>query len=197
MKILFASQNQGKQKEIRALLGNSIDLVFPQDLALESLDVEETGTSFEENAFLKAKAFASKSGLTCISDDSGLSVDALDSLPGVYSDRYFPGTAQEKNLKLLKKLGKNKNRFAQFTTVICLYDPTLQKAKYFVGEIRGSISLEAKGSEGFGYDPIFIPEGSNQTWGEMGSEEKNKNSHRSIALNKLKEYLCISHPKKS
>ncbi|MEN8253519.1 MAG: RdgB/HAM1 family non-canonical purine NTP pyrophosphatase [Patescibacteria group bacterium] len=189
MKLLFATQNKGKQEEIRDLLGKSVELLFPSDLALSDLEVEESGNTFKENAFLKAKTFADEFAVITAADDSGLSVEMLDGMPGVYSDRFFSGNASDKNLALLEKLGNNKNRQAKFTTAICLYNPISKEAKYFLGKINGLIALRVKGERGFGYDPIFIPEGSNKTWGELGPEEKSKNSHRAKALNKLKQYL--------
>lgn len=191
MRVLFATQNRGKQAEFKAMLYEVVDSVFPDDIGLADFEVAETGKDFKENAFLKAKAFAEESDLLTVADDSGLSVEALDGLPGVYSHRYFPGSDREKNIALLKKLEGVKDRSAIFSTVLCLYNPKSKQAKYFVGEVSGSIATAIRGEQGFGYDPVFISQGNTQTWAELGSKIKNKNSHRQIALEKLKNYLVL------
>ncbi len=198
LKLLFATQNPGKLREIRAILTEeNIEVISPADsnrldnsqTPLSQLDVEETGNSFTQNAFLKAQAFATRSMLLTAADDSGLEVEELDGFPGVKSARWIKGSDQERNQALLEKLQNASNRKAKFVTVICLYDPILDETQYFKGEILGKIAKQAEGNEGFGYDPIFIPEGYNQTFAQLGLELKNKLSHRHKALKKLKLYL--------
>jgi XTP/dITP diphosphohydrolase len=198
VKLLFATQNPGKLREIQTILaGKDLEVLSPAECygldssqtSLSQLEVEETGNSFTQNAFLKAQAFATRSMLLTAADDSGLAVEALDGFPGVKSARWINGSDQERNQALLEKLKNVSNRKAKFVTVICLYDPILDETKYFKGEIQGRIAKQPQGNEGFGYDPIFIPEGYNQTFAQLGLDLKNKLSHRHKALKKLKSYL--------
>ena len=184
-KLVIASHNQGKIKEISELLAPfGIDVVSAVDLNLP--DVEETGTTFEENARLKAVALAKISGEFCLADDSGLCVDALDGRPGVYSARYAPNRDFDKGMEMLlqevSQSGK-KTRTAHFSCVIALADPKDLSCKIFEGRVNGHLSEEKHGNGGFGYDPIFVPdEGDGRTFAEMNGEEKSKISHRGRAL---------------
>lgn len=184
-KLVIASHNQGKIKEISELLAPfGIEVVSAVDLNLP--DVEETGTTFEENSRLKAVALAKLSGEFCLADDSGLCVDALDGRPGVYSARYAPNRDFDKGMEMLlqevAQSGK-KTRAAHFSCVIALADPKDLSCKIFEGRVNGHLSEEKHGSGGFGYDPIFVPdEGDGRTFAEMCGEEKSKISHRGRAL---------------
>lgn len=184
-KLVIASHNQGKIKEISELLSPfGIEVVSAVDLNLP--DVEETGTTFEENARLKAVALAKLSGEFCLADDSGLCVDALDGRPGVYSARYAPNRDFDKGMEMLlqevAQSGK-KTRAAHFSCVIALADPKDLSCKIFEGRVNGHLSEEKHGNGGFGYDPIFVPdEGDGRTFAEMNGEEKSKISHRGRAL---------------
>jgi XTP/dITP diphosphohydrolase len=191
-KILIATTNQGKIFELVELFKDfpTVEIVTLSDLDLADMDVEETGSTFAENAELKAVAYAQASRLPTIADDSGLEVDALDGRPGVMSDRWHPGTPSEKNQHLLSLLHGKSNRQAKFTSVVCLAVPNYaNKSLAFTGEVTGQIAESETGNEGFGYDPVFIPDGYDQTFAELGTNEKNKLSHRAKALAKLKDYL--------
>ncbi|MBU1033738.1 RdgB/HAM1 family non-canonical purine NTP pyrophosphatase [Patescibacteria group bacterium] len=201
MNIFIASANDGKIKEIKAILANnSLNLLSILDteqlnrLGLsidQDFDVIEDGKTFQDNALLKAKAYADLTKMPVIADDSGLEVEALDGFPSVNSNRWFDGTVGERNLALLDLLKDKKNRQARFYSVICYFDPANNEANFFDGEIKGQIALEPKGSkiEGFGYDPIFIPEGFDKSFAELGAEFKNTISHRRKALSKLSQYV--------
>lgn len=190
-KLLVATTNLGKQKEIAQILAKiEFDIVFPQDLdSVSSLEVEEAGETFAENALLKAQAYAEKSGLLTVADDSGLVVQALDDFPGVRSGRWLKGTGRERAHGILAKLGSNKERGAAFVTVACLYNPDTQEAEYFEGKVVGTITTELRGSEGFDYDYIFIPEGRTKTFSELGVTAKNEFSHRAVAFQKVSNFL--------
>lgn len=190
-KILIATQNKGKLLEFESLLGDlGYEVLSPVAFdSVRDLEVEETGETFEDNSLLKAKAFAERTQLLTIADDSGLELYALEGFPGVRSDRWMTGTAQQKNQALLKKIENVDDRTARFVSCLCLFDPISGKEKFFRGEIEGEISYEEAGVGGFGYDPIFIPLGFDLTFAELGKDVKNEISHRKIALNKLKNYL--------
>ncbi len=189
-KILLASHNEGKIKEVKEILAPlGIELISANELNLP--DVEETGTTFEENAILKAKAFAKSSGLYCIADDSGLCVNALNGAPGVYSARYAPNRDFNKGMdKLIADITATDSNdwSAYFQCVIALSSPT-EDIKLFDGRIYGKISPTKLGDAGFGYDPIFIPDGYTTSFGEMDKAEKNNISHRGNALKKLQQHL--------
>lgn len=191
MKILVATTNPGKQREIATLLEHpQIKVLFPQDLAaVSALKVEETGTTFQENALLKAEAYAAGTNLLTVADDSGLEVTALDGFPGVHSARWHPGSDQERVQALLEKLKNEQNREAKFVTVACLFDPKTKESQYFKGEIIGTLSETARGTAGFAYDFIFIPKGHTQTFSELGVAAKNDFSHRAAAFLKVREFL--------
>lgn len=184
MKLLLATQNSGKIAEIRQMLaGVSVEIVVPE----RDLAVEETGESFEENAFLKAKAYSdAHEGILALADDSGLLVDALNGQPGVFSKRYGD-TDLERNQKLLAEMEIKESRAARFIAVLCMYGSGVSEC--FEGKVEGSIAHEMRGEKGFGYDPVFIPDGYEQTFAELGSEVKNHLSHRARALEKVKEWL--------
>lgn len=194
MVILLATNNQHKKNEIQKILNgfnlNDIELITPESLGI-SIEVEETSDNLEGNAKLKAEAFAKISGLPVIADDTGLEIDYLDGRPGVYSARFAGEDGNDarnrlKVLKLLQNIPDNK-RTAKFRTVICLFINS--QIKFIEGVCKGIIIDEERGSNGFGYDSIFIPEGFKKTFAEMSGEEKNQISHRSIAINKLAEFL--------
>lgn len=180
-KLVLASHNQGKIDELSQMLKPyGVKILSARDLELP--DVEETGKTFAENAALKAETLSKYTGLPCLADDSGLCVDALDGRPGVYSARYAPDNDARIN-KLLQELqasGK-KDRSAHFSCVLALKIPQ-QKTKFFEGRVDGKIIEERRGNQGFGFDPVFVPEGYDCTFAEMTKEEKAKISHRGRAL---------------
>ena len=158
-------------------------------------DVEETGKTFEENAYIKALAAAKKQNIPCFADDSGLCVDAMGGKPGIYTARYAPNRDFNKGMdKLLNELAETKssNRSAYFSCVIVLAHPD-GKFKSFEGRVDGNIATQKMGSSGFGYDPIFIPTGFNISFAEFSEEEKNKISHRGRALQKFIHYLTTTN----
>lgn len=200
MKVFIASNNKGKIKEIKEIF-RDLEIEFLSVLDTDRLkelnieipvgfDVEETGETFTDNAFLKAEAYSELTKLPVMADDSGLEVMALDDFPGVQSNRWMEGTTEEKNIALLKKLSGMKRK-ARFRTVICYFDKKTGEKEFFNGEVRGEIAKEIKGPKhvGFGYDPIFIPEGYDKTFSELGYEIKNKISHRSQSLQQLSRFF--------
>ncbi len=186
--IIFASANAHKLDEIRSMLPADVQLLSSADIGFTE-EVDETGDTFEENAELKAEALYNFSGKPCFADDSGLEVKALKKQPGVKSARYAgePVNHQKNTELLLRNLDGKKDRSARFVTLICL--KTADKTLFFEGEVKGSIATEPRGTNGFGYDPVFIPEGETRTFAEMSSEEKNAISHRKNAVNKLLDFL--------
>jgi len=196
MKLVIATHNQGKLAEYRGLLADwPFELVSLSDLGIE-VDVEETGDTFESNARLKAEQYGEMTGLLTIADDSGLSIDALEGRPGVYSARYGgPGLNDAgRRHKVLKELEDVplEQRTAQFECVIALYDPA-KKVTYFVaGSCKGHITLEDQDAgQGFGYDAIFQPIGYLQTFGELSSDIKHTLSHRGQATAGLPEIIKL------
>lgn len=191
MKLLLASNNAGKLREFRKILSiNDIEIVSPEDLGI-SLEVEETGTDFKENAFIKAEAFCKAGSMIAIADDSGLCVEALNGEPGVNSARYtgrHSDSDDERIAFLLNKLGDERNRKAKFVSHICIVFPDGRRIDA-EGKLKGQIAFEKRGSGGFGYDSIFLPEGGEKTLAELSEEEKNSISHRRRALDKLKKKL--------
>lgn len=190
--LLIATQNIGKQKEFAKLLAElSLELVFPQNIEkLSKLDVEESGESICANSNLKAVAFAQLAGILSLADDSSLEVDALDGAPGIHSKRFFAGDAKDRNQEILKRMKNQIQRQARFKTCLCLVDPQdPNQVEYFTGEMTGEISHSEQGSYGFDYDRIFIPEGYDQTYAQLGEVIKNTQSHRQKAFAKLKNYL--------
>jgi len=188
MKLVFASNNQHKLEEVRACLHESSEIISLADVWPGAV-LAETADTLEGNAILKAEQVFTHTGKICISDDSGLEVDALDGRPGVFSARFAGEQASdaENRNHLLNLLEYETIRTARFRTVICL--KTAQEHVFFEGVLDGSIARVALGHFGFGYDSIFIPAGQTRTLAEFRPEEKNAVSHRSIALNKLLQYL--------
>ncbi|MBR2299794.1 MAG: RdgB/HAM1 family non-canonical purine NTP pyrophosphatase [Alphaproteobacteria bacterium] len=188
--IIFASHNKGKIAEIRQILAPlSIKVISADEVDLP--DVEETGTTFEENAALKALTIAKLKNVPCLADDSGLCVDALGGRPGVYSARYAPNRDFQKAMQmLLSEMAETKsaNRDAHFSCVIVLGYPC-GKYERFEGRVDGQIAFEPRGESGFGFDPIFEPDGYDKTFAELGAEIKNKISHRGRALQKFVAFL--------
>ncbi len=187
-RLFFGTGNAKKLKEIGEILGNRFQILSFHDLEAP-LEVEETEDTLQGNARLKALAFFEATGIPCFADDTGLEVTALDGAPGVYSARYAgPENNAEANMaKLLDALSGHTDRSARFRTVIAWYDGT--ELQYFEGALLGHIGFEPRGRSGFGYDPIFIPEGEMRTLAEMSPEEKNAISHRARAVNSFAAYL--------
>ncbi|MCG8580580.1 MAG: non-canonical purine NTP diphosphatase [Bacteroidales bacterium] len=188
MNLVFATNNQHKLEEIQALLGDTIKVLSLKDINCHD-DIPETGTTLEANALQKSDYIYSRYNISCFADDTGLEIDALDGEPGVYSARYagIEKDAEANMQKVLEKLDGIQNRKAQFRTVISLIIDG--KEVQFEGSVSGEILKEKSGSEGFGYDPIFKPDGFNVSFAEMDLEEKNKISHRGRAVVKLIEFL--------
>lgn len=189
MKFFLASGNAHKVTEFKAILSKfGIEICTPKDLNID-FDVEETGTTFPENAKIKAKAGFELSGLPTIADDSGLSIDALNGEPGVYSARYagIGATDKQKIERVLSKLGNNKNRKAKFVCAISFYSADFNFTVQ--GECHGNIANKVKGENGFGYDPIFIPDGFDKSFAQITADEKNSISHRGRALIKFTEEI--------
>lgn len=187
-KLVFATNNAHKLEEIRAMLNEKVEILSLADINCH-VDIPETADTLEGNAYLKAKYIYTHYGLDCFADDTGLEVEALDGAPGVYSARYAGnGHDSQANMqKLLKKMEEKNNRKAQFRTVISLIEKGEERR--FEGVVKGEITTERRGDSGFGYDPIFQPEGFDETFAELGSEIKNKISHRAKAVEALCNYL--------
>ena len=188
-KFVFATNNAHKLEEVTAILGDKIELLSMKDIHCHA-DIPETADTLEGNALLKARYIFENYNMDCFADDTGLEVEALDGAPGVYSARYAGGEghdAQANMLKLLHELEGKENRKAQFRTAISLI---LDGKEYlFEGVIKGEIIREKRGDSGFGYDPVFKPEGYERTFAELGNDIKNKISHRALAVQKLCEFL--------
>ncbi len=188
VELVFATNNQHKLKEVQALLGNHFRLLSLTDIGFDE-EIPEDFDTLQDNALQKARYINSRLGYNCFADDTGLEVDALNGEPGVYSARYA-GEAKNPHdniVKLLQNLSGVKNRRAQFRTVIALI---LDGNEYlFEGKVDGEIIDKGRGSDGFGYDPIFLPEGYSQTFAEMPLELKNQISHRGRAVAKLVDFL--------
>lgn len=188
-KLVFATNNAHKLEEVAAILGDKVELLSLNDIDCHT-DIPETAETLEGNALLKSSFIYRNYQLDCFADDTGLEVEALNGAPGVYSARYAEDEghdAQANMRKLLHELEGKENRKAQFRTAISLI---LDGKEYlFEGVIKGEIIKEKRGDSGFGYDPIFKPEGYEQTFAELGNETKNKISHRALAVQKLCEFL--------
>lgn len=186
--LVFATNNAHKLSEVRAMLEPEYKIISLAELNCYD-DIPETAATLEGNALLKAEYIATKFGIDCFADDTGLEVEALGGEPGVYSARYAgeANDAQANMQKLLTKLGDNTNRNAEFKTVICLI--LGGKISTFEGSVKGQIAASASGKEGFGYDPIFVPEGYAVSFAELSASEKNSISHRGRAVKKLVDYL--------
>lgn len=187
-KLVFATNNAHKLEEIAAILGDKVELLSLNDIDCHT-DIPETAETLEGNALLKSSFIYRNYQLDCFADDTGLEVEALNGEPGVYSARYAGDghNAEANMLKLLHNMEGIENRKAQFRTVFALIIDG--KEHLFEGFIKGEIIKTRRGNSGFGYDPIFVPEGYSQTFAEMGNELKNKISHRAIATNKLCKFL--------
>jgi XTP/dITP diphosphohydrolase len=188
IEICLASNNAHKIVELQQMLGDTFLIKTMKDIGCED-DIEEYGTTFEENSRIKADYIHNLYGVNVIADDSGLEVEALDNRPGVYSARYAgePTNHQANIEKLLLELEGIENREARFRTVITLI---LDDKHYaFEGQVSGKITKELRGDEGFGYDPVFIPDGFEKTFAEMPADLKNQISHRANAINRLLEHL--------
>jgi len=188
LELVFATNNQHKLKEVQALLGDHFKLLSLTDINFYD-EIPEDYDTLEENALQKARHIFSYSGYNCFADDTGLEVEALNGEPGVYSARYAGESKNPKNniIKLLGNLTGIQNRNAQFRTVIALI--VGGKEFLFEGNVRGIIIDSERGCDGFGYDPIFLPNGYQQTFAEMPLELKNKISHRGLAVSKLVGFL--------
>ena len=201
MKVIFATNNEHKLSEIRSILNKDKEVLSMKEVGIDS-DIEENGKTLLENSSIKAAYVETQlekmnfpHPYTVIADDTGLMVEALNGEPGVYSARYAGGDGHdsEANIQLLlKNLSGNENRRAYFSTIITLIEKRasyLTHVRFFEGRIDGTILTEKHGSEGFGYDPIFQPDGYDCSFAELGMEIKNKISHRAIAIGKVAEYL--------
>ena len=187
-KLVVATNNAHKLEEISAILGDEMELFSLKDINCHA-DIPETADTLEGNARQKAMYIYENYGMDCFADDTGLEVDALNGAPGVFSARYAgDGHDSEANMqKLLKELEGKENRKAQFRTAICLI---MEDKEYlFEGIVKGAIIEEKRGGAGFGYDPIFVPEGYDQTFAELGNDIKNTISHRARAVEKLCKFL--------
>ena len=188
MKLVFATNNKHKLQEVRDILGNRVEVLSLADINCND-DIPETADTLDGNALIKARYIYEKYNVNCFADDTGLEVEALDGAPGVYSARYAgEGHDSEANMaKLLENLTGKSNRAAQFRTVIALIIDG--EEKLFNGIVKGEITEEKRGDSGFGYDPIFVPEGYSQSFAQMDSVAKNSISHRYRATKELSDYL--------
>ena len=192
-RIVFATNNEHKLAEVRAILGNQFEVLSLKDINCHE-DIPETADTLEGNARQKAEYISQHYHVDCFADDSGLEVEALQGAPGVYSARYaaLEGTGEAHDSKanmnrLLRELKDKDNRKAQFRTIVCLIQDG--KEHTFEGIVEGTINPEERGSSGFGYDPIFMPNGYDKTFAELGEDVKNSISHRARAIKKLVDFL--------
>lgn len=186
--LVFATRNKKKVEEVRSLLAGRYQVLTLDDIGFKE-EIAETGTTFNENAAIKATYIEEKFGLDCFADDSGLEVQALNGTPGVYSARFAgePSNDRANNALLLEKLKGVKDRNANFRTVIALHKQG--KLHFFEGRVDGQILEAPRGEKGFGYDPLFLPDDYDRSFAEMSVEEKNRISHRAKAVNKLVDFL--------
>lgn len=193
-RIVFATNNQHKLQEIREILSPEFEIVSLKEIGCHE-DIPETGNTLEENALQKARYVSERYHISCFADDTGLEVEALEGAPGVHSARYAEGTDHdsEANMtKLLRELEGKENRQARFRTVIALIElgeDETENVHLFEGIVEGHISTERQGTEGFGYDPIFVPEGYEKSFAALGETIKNHISHRARAVKKLADHL--------
>lgn len=186
-KLVFATNNKHKLNEVQRVVGDTFEILSLEQIGCHE-DIEEPGATLEENAFIKARYVKDKYGYDCFGDDTGLEVEALNGAPGVHSARYAGNHDSEANInKLLKELEPTDNKNARFRTVIALILDG--KEFQFDGIIEGKIIDKKRGTTGFGYDPIFIPNGYEETFAELGDEVKSEISHRGRATKKLCEFL--------
>ena len=188
MKILFATNNAHKLSEVQAVLGDAFELLTPRDCGVTE-EIPETQPTLEGNALQKARYLHARTGLDCFADDTGLEVEALDGAPGVRSARYATDGHDfaANNRLLLRNLEGAANRRARFRTVICLI--LGGEEHFFEGIVEGRIAEHESGTEGFGYDPLFVRDGSDRSFARMNAEEKNALSHRGRAVRQLADYL--------
>ncbi len=188
---LIGTANPGKIREISAIVKDlSHRFLFLSDLSVDIPEVEENGTTYEQNALIKAKAYAAISKLPTLSEDAGLEVRALRNFPGVLSNRWAVGSDVGRNQGLLDKLRDQSDRSAHFSATVVLFDPATQETHSFVGTLLGSIAQTPRGKDGFGYDPLFIPKGSDKTMAELGVAWKTANSHRTQAWKLAANFLA-------
>ena len=193
--VLIATSNKGKIREIKHILGElkGLSLVLLSDIHEHGFDVVEDGDTFMANALIKAKAYAEAFNYVALADDSGLEVDLLNGAPGINSARYagIEASDQDRVKKLLTEMeGVPKDkRTARFRCVVCLYDPVTGEKLFAEGACEGTIATSPSGNNGFGYDPIFIPEGFKMSMAELSAEQKNDISHRGRAISSLREKL--------
>lgn len=187
-KLVFATNNPHKLAEVKAILEPEFSIISLAELNCTD-DIAETADTLEGNALLKAQYIHDKFGLDCFADDTGLEIEALNGAPGVYSARFAgeDNNAQNNMRKVLALLRETENRSACFRTVIALIKDG--ETNFFEGKIEGNISFKPIGDSGFGYDPIFIPDGYVESFAQLGIQEKNKISHRALAVEKLVEFL--------
>lgn len=191
MEIVFATHNQHKLEEVMQMLPENISLLSLDDIGFNQ-EIEETGDTFALNAAIKAQVISASTQRNVFADDSGLVIEALNGAPGVYSARYAgTGNSKDNIVKVLNELKGETNRNAYFIAVICLILD--KKEYYFEGRINGTITQEIMGEDGFGYDPIFIPEGHSLSFAQMSPEQKNSLSHRGIAVELLHDFLLKKH----
>lgn len=188
MKLVFATNNRHKLDEVRAIVGDRVEVLSLNDIGCHD-DIPETADTLQGNALIKARYIHEKFGVDCFADDTGLEVEALDGAPGVYSARYAGEECDsEANMqKLLQNLTGKSNRNAQFRTVIALI--IKGEEKLFNGIVKGTITEEKRGDSGFGYDPVFVPEGFSESFAQMSGDMKNSISHRYRATLELSNYL--------
>lgn len=186
--LLFATHNANKVLEVRQILGDAYQVITPKDIHFNE-DVDETGRTFQDNARIKVDAYESFYSGNVFAEDTGLEVDALNGAPGVYTARFagINANASDNMNKLLNDLKNESNRSAQFKTVVCL--KLNNQIYYFEGICKGSIAQQKTGKDGFGYDPIFIPDGFTKSFAELGGDIKKKVSHRAIAMQKMIDFL--------
>ena len=189
MKLIFATNNKHKLEEVKKILGNRFEILSLKDINCFE-EIPETQNTIKGNASQKAHYIYNKYKIDCFADDTGLKISALNDAPGVYSARYAgENCSYEDNVqKVLKELKNETNRNARFKTVISL---TINGKEYFFeGKIKGKITNNQRGTSGFGYDPVFLPEGYSETFAELSADEKNKISHRGLATQKLIKFLA-------
>lgn len=188
MKLVFATNNRHKLEEVRAIVGDKVEVLSLNDIGCHD-DIPETADTLQGNALIKARYIYEKFGVDCFADDTGLEVEALDGAPGVFSARYAGEECDsEANMqKLLQNLTGKSNRNAQFRTVIALI--IKGEEKLFNGIVKGTITEEKRGDSGFGYDPVFVPEGFSESFAQMSGDMKNSISHRYRATLELSNYL--------
>jgi len=189
MKLVFATNNKHKLEEVKKILGNRFEILSLKDINCFE-EIPETQNTIKGNASQKAHYIYNKYNIDCFADDTGLKISALNDAPGVYSARYAgENCSYEDNVqKVLKELKNETNRNARFKTVISLI--INGKEYFFEGKIKGKITNNQRGTSGFGYDPVFLPEGYSETFAELSADEKNKISHRGLATQKLIKFLA-------